>query len=119
MHQYDLTHFKWGVIELLLPNKPRGMPRADDRRVLNGIFLGAAVRGALARRPGALRPPHDLLQWLRAVTQGSAWDRLMSALGHPLAEAPILSEAVPLDRRFENGSIPVRMLQPTLRRPLI
>jgi len=26
------------VIEPLLPNKPRGVPRVDDRRVLNGIF---------------------------------------------------------------------------------
>jgi transposase len=26
------------VIEPLLPNKLRGVPRVDDRRVLNGIF---------------------------------------------------------------------------------
>ena len=26
------------MIEPLLPNKPRGVPRVDDRRVLNGIF---------------------------------------------------------------------------------
>jgi transposase len=33
-----LTDFEWRVIEPLLPNKPRGVPRVDDRRVLNGIF---------------------------------------------------------------------------------
>ena len=38
MSRYDLTHFEWRVIEPLLPNKPRGVPRVDDRRVLNGIF---------------------------------------------------------------------------------
>jgi transposase len=38
MSQYDLTDFEWRVIEPLLPNKPRGEPRVDDRRVLNGIF---------------------------------------------------------------------------------
>ena len=38
MSQYDLTDFEWRVIEPLLPNKPRGVPRVDDRRVLNGIF---------------------------------------------------------------------------------
>jgi hypothetical protein len=27
-----------GAISPLLPNKPRGVPRVDDRRVLNGIF---------------------------------------------------------------------------------
>ena len=38
MIRYDLTDFEWSVIEPLLPNKPRGVPRVDDRRVLNGIM---------------------------------------------------------------------------------
>jgi transposase len=38
MSRYDLTDFEWRVIEPLLPNEPRGVPRVDDRRVLNGIF---------------------------------------------------------------------------------
>ena len=38
MSRYDLTDFEWRVIEALLPNKPRGAPRVNDRRVLNGIF---------------------------------------------------------------------------------
>jgi transposase len=38
MSRYDLTDFEWRVIEPLLPNKPRGVPRVDDRRVLNGII---------------------------------------------------------------------------------
>ena len=38
MDRYDLTDFEWGVIAPLLPQKSRGVPRVDDRRVLNGIF---------------------------------------------------------------------------------
>jgi transposase len=38
MSRYDLTDFEWRVIEPLLHNKPRGVPRVDDRCVLNGIF---------------------------------------------------------------------------------
>jgi len=38
MRGYELTDFEWGVIAPLLANKPRGVPRVDDRRVLNGIF---------------------------------------------------------------------------------
>lgn len=38
MSRFDLTEFEWSLIELHLPNKVRGVPRADDRRVLNGIF---------------------------------------------------------------------------------
>jgi transposase len=36
--RYELTDFEWSVIRPMLPNKPRGVPRVNDRRVLNGIF---------------------------------------------------------------------------------
>ena len=36
--RFELTDFEWSIIEPLLPNTPRGVPRVDDRRVLNGIF---------------------------------------------------------------------------------
>jgi transposase len=35
--RYDLTDRERAIIEPLLPGKPRGAPRVDDRRVLNGI----------------------------------------------------------------------------------
>ena len=38
MARFDLTDFEWSMIEPLLSNKPRGVLRVDDRRVLNGIF---------------------------------------------------------------------------------
>lgn len=38
MARFDLSDFGWGLIQPLLPNKPRGVVRVDDRRVLNGIF---------------------------------------------------------------------------------
>ncbi len=36
--RYELTDHEWAAIKPLLPNKPRGVPRVNDRRVLNGIF---------------------------------------------------------------------------------
>ena len=36
--RYELSDFERSVIKPMLPNKPRGVPRVDDRRVLNGIF---------------------------------------------------------------------------------
>jgi transposase len=38
MARYDLSETEWRLIESLLPNKPRGVARVDDRRVVNGIF---------------------------------------------------------------------------------
>ena len=59
MSRYDLMDFEWRMIKPLLPDKPRGVPRVDDWRVLNGIFRvlrsGAPWRDlpglALNRRP--------------------------------------------------------------------
>jgi transposase len=36
--RYELTDHEWAAIQPFLPNKPRGVPRVNDRRVLNGIF---------------------------------------------------------------------------------
>ena len=44
------TDFKWLIIEPLLPNKPRGVARVDDRKVPNGIYrrLGPTFPTAMA-----------------------------------------------------------------------
>ena len=36
--RYELTDHEWTALRPFLPNKPRGVPRVNDRRVLNGIF---------------------------------------------------------------------------------
>jgi hypothetical protein len=69
--RYELTDYEWAAIRLFLPNKPRGVPRVNDRRVLNGIFLGLAIRRAMARSAGDLWPLYDLLQSLRSL--GKSW----------------------------------------------
>ena len=35
--RFELTDEEWVVIEPLSPNKVRGVPRVDDRRVIDGI----------------------------------------------------------------------------------
>jgi transposase len=51
--RYELTDFEWTAIRSFLPNKPCGIPRVDDRRVLNGIFW-VLRSGAPARPAGVL-----------------------------------------------------------------
>jgi transposase len=36
--RYELNDHEWAAIKPMLPNKPRGVPRVNDRCVLNGIF---------------------------------------------------------------------------------
>jgi hypothetical protein len=50
--RYELADDEWIAIKTMLPNKPRGVPRVNDRRVLNGIFW--VLRGP-GRRGGTCR----------------------------------------------------------------
>jgi hypothetical protein len=36
--RYELNDYEWTAIKPMLPNKPRGVRRVNDRRALNGIF---------------------------------------------------------------------------------
>ena len=36
--RYELTDHEWFANKPMLPNRSRGVPRVNDRRVLNGIF---------------------------------------------------------------------------------
>jgi hypothetical protein len=68
--RYELSDYEWTAIKPMLPNKPRGVRRVNDRRVLNEHLLGPAFRCAMARPAGELRSPHHLLQSLRSVAAG-------------------------------------------------
>ena len=65
--RYELSDFEWSIIEPLLPNKPRGVKRSDDRKVLNGIYWRLRTGSPWAEIPDRLRTADDLLQSLRAV----------------------------------------------------
>jgi hypothetical protein len=42
--RYKLSDYEWTAIKPMLPNKPRGVRRVNDRRVLNGIFRNTRRR---------------------------------------------------------------------------
>jgi hypothetical protein len=74
--RYELNDNEWRVIKPMLPNRPRGVPRVDDRRVLNGIFWvlrSGAPWCDLAENYG---PPttcyNRFVRWRRA----DIWDRI-------------------------------------------
>jgi transposase len=80
MSRYDLTDFEWRVIEPLLPNKPRGVSRVDDRRVLNGIFWvlrsGAPWRDLPERYGPRTTCYNRFVRWRKA----GVWDRMIDAI---------------------------------------
>lgn len=52
--------------------KPCGMPRVKDRRVLNGIFLGLAIRRIVAGSAGSLQPSTACYNWFVRWRRGQA-----------------------------------------------
>jgi transposase len=55
--RYELSDYEWTAIKPMLPNKPSGIRRVNDRRVLEWHRLGSALRCAMAsQRPDLLQP---------------------------------------------------------------
>jgi transposase len=78
--RYKLTDDEWAAIKPFLPNKPRGVPRVNDRRVLNGIFWVLRSGAPWRDLPNNFGPYttcyNRFVRWRRA----GVWDQLMNAL---------------------------------------
>jgi transposase len=78
--RYELTDHEWSILLPLLPNKPRGVPRVDDRRVLNGILWRFRTGSPWAEIPERYGPSttcyNRFVRWRKA----GVWDRLLEAV---------------------------------------
>ena len=86
MARFDLSDAEWGLIKPLLPNKPRGVARVNDRRVLNGAHLLAQqidrnLRAAIIEVPK--RPAVARVKPLHM--RGDAMDRARRIRAHERA----------------------------------
>jgi transposase len=117
MSRYDLTDFEWRVIAPLLPNKPRGVPRVDDRRVLNGIFWvlrsGAPWRDLPERYGPRTTCYNRFARWRKA----GVWDHLMDAItaAHDGEIQMINSTSV---RAYQQAATAKRGVRPAGEHPL-
>lgn len=78
--RYELTDHEWTILSPLLPNKPPGVARVDDRRVLNGILWRFRTGSPWAEIPERYGPPttcyNRFVRWRKA----GVWDRLLEAV---------------------------------------
>ena len=80
MARYELSDFEWNVIEPILPNKPRGVPRVDDRRVLNGIFWVLRSGTPWRDMPERYGPYTTAYNRFNRWRKAGVWDRLMDEI---------------------------------------
>lgn len=80
MGRYELSDLEWKAIEPHLPNKPRGVPRVDDRRVLNGIFWVLRSGAPWADLPERYGPRTTVYNRFNRWRKAGVWDRLMDAV---------------------------------------
>ena len=70
----------WAEHQPLLPNKPRGVPRVDDRRVLNGIFWVLRWGSPWADVSERYGPPTTIYNRFNRWRKAGVWDKLMDAI---------------------------------------
>ena len=80
MARFDLSDFEWSVIEPLLPTKVRGVPRVDDRRVLNGIFWRLRTGAPWADIPSRYGPHTTCVNRFNRWRKAGHWARILEAV---------------------------------------
>ena len=78
--RYELTDKEWTAINPMLPNKPRGVPRVNDRRVLNGIFWVLRSGAPWRDLPNNFGPYTTCYNRFARWRRAGVWAKIMSAL---------------------------------------
>ena len=93
MRRHELSDEEWAIIQPLLPNKPRGVPRVDDRRVLNGILwrfrTGAPWRDIPERYGPRTTLYNRFVRWRAA----GVWDRMLTAVSEAYDGAIVMIDS--------------------------
>ena len=80
MHRFDLSEFEWSVIKPLLPQKSRGVPRVNDRRVINGILWRLRTGSPWADIPERYGPSKTCYNRFVRWRKAGVWDRLLDGI---------------------------------------
>ena len=80
IRRYEITDFEWSIILPLLPNKPRGVPRVDDRRVLNGIYWRLRTGSPWADIPERYGPATTCYNRFVRWRKLGVWDAIFNAV---------------------------------------
>ena len=91
--RFDLTDKEWAIIEPLLPNKPRGVPRVDDRTVLNGIFWVLRTGAPWEDMPSRYGPRTTVYNRFNRWRKAGVWKDIFDALAEESEDSLIFIDA--------------------------
>jgi transposase len=104
--EFWLSDGQWARLAPLLPNKPRGVPRVDDRRVISGIIHVLKSGGRWADAPPSYGPRKTLYnRFVRWAAKG-VWSevfQVLAAVGGPPSKILLDSSAVKAHRCAAGG----------------
>ena len=75
-----LSDTQWARLLPLLPNKPRGVPRVDDRRVISGIIVALQSGGRWIDVPAEYGPRKTLYNRFVRWSAKGVWRELFQVL---------------------------------------
>ena len=106
MSEFWLSEDQFERLRPLLPSKPRGVPRVDDRRVISGIIHVVKSGGRWVDAPACYGPRKTLYnRFVRWAAKG-VWTNIFQALaaaGGPPTQLLIDSSAVKAHRSASGG----------------
>jgi len=80
MARFDLTDTEWAIVATRLPNKPRAVPRVDDRRILNGIFWTLRTGSPWRDLPDRYGPYTTVYNRYNRWAKAGVWLRIFERL---------------------------------------
>jgi len=114
-HHFWLSEAQFSRLRPLLPNKPRGVPRVDDRRVISGI-IHVIRHGLMWRDAPAVYGPHKTL-YNRFVrwSEAGVFDRIFATLaGASTATDTVMIDATHLKAHRTAASLLKKGLFPAV-----
>ncbi len=80
IRRYEISDFEWAIMLPLLPNKPRGVARVEDRKVLNGIYWRLRTGSPWADIPERYGPYTTCYNRFVRWRKLGVWDAIFEAV---------------------------------------
>ena len=114
-HHFWLSDAQFARLQPLFPNKPRGVPRVDDRRVISGIIH--VIRNGLMWRdaPASYGPFKTLYNRFIRWSRIGVFDRIFATLAaESTATATVMIDATHLKAHRTAASLLKKGLYPAV-----